>query len=201
MKTQRSPTKRTSPLFHLRDSLTTTPTMPFFYHIYIRNPLYRANEGDWTHERLIVAPFVKYSANYTHVEGSAGIGTETHLCPVMLDRRVPTHAPMSSIKWRHLRNGKEREFTINMVLAQINDPKYHGEVYCFRGLSNLQDTPERLMKDAQGWVMEVMKEWVTVKGQLNLCKKRLEISNVYEELDRQYRLVNPVPIRPCHGLV
>ena len=42
------------------------------------------------------------------------------------------------------------------------------------------------MKDAQGRVMEVMKELVTIEGQLNLCKKRLEISNTYEELDCQY---------------
>ena len=88
-----------------------------------------------------------------------------------------------------------------MGLALINNPKYHGEVNCFRGLSDLQETLERLMKDAQGWVMEVMKELVNVEVQLNLCKKRLEISDVYEELDRQYRLVNPVPIRPCHALV
>ena len=100
-----------------------------------------------------------------------------------------------------MRNGSDREFAINMVLAQINDPKYHGEVNHYRGLSDLQDTLERLMRDTQGRVMEVMKKLVTVEAQLNLCKKRLEISDTYEELDRQYRLVNPVPIRPCHGPV
>ena len=55
-----------------------------------------------------------------------------------------------------------------------------------------------MMKDAQGWVMEVMKELVNVEGQLNLRKKRLEISDAYEELDCQYHLVNLVPICPCH---
>ena len=106
---------------------------------------------------------------------------------------------MTPSKWKHLRNGDQREFTINMALAQINDPKYHGEVNCFRGLSDLQDTLERLMKDAQGCVMVVMKELVNIEAQLNLCKKRLEISDAYKELDCQYRLVNPVPIRPCHA--
>ena len=57
------------------------------------------------------------------------------------------------------------------------------------------------MKDAQGHVMEVMKELITVEGQLKLCKKRLEISDAYEEMDRYYRLVNPVPIRPRHSPV
>ena len=53
------------------------------------------------------------------------------------------------------------------------------------------------MKDAQGRVMEVMKELVTVEGQLNLCKKRLEISDMYEELDRHFHIANPVPVRSC----
>ena len=57
------------------------------------------------------------------------------------------------------------------------------------------------MRDAQGQVMEVMKELVTVEGQLNLCKKRSEISDAYKELDRQYHLVNPVPIHPRHAPV
>ena len=101
---------------------------------------------------------------------------------------------MTPIKWKYLRNRNEREFAINMVLSQINNPKYHGEINHYRGLSNLQDTLERLMKDAQGQVMEVMKELMTIEEQLNLCKKRLEISDIYEELDRHFCLANPVPI-------
>ena len=124
------------------------------------------------------------------VTGSAGKGTETRSCPIQVDRRVPTHVCMDPIKWKHLMLGNEREFAINMVLAQINDPKYHGEINCYRGLSELQVTLEMLMKDAQRWVMEVMKELVTIEGQLSLCKKRLEISDMYEELDRHFHLAN-----------
>ena len=177
------------------------PDHPLYYRIYVRNPQYTANQSKWAKERLIVARYIRYSADYTHVEGSAGIGTESWSCPVQMDRRVPTHAPMTPIKWRHLRNGSDREFAINMALAQINDPKCHGEINHYRGLSDLQDTLERLMREAQGHVMEVMKELVTIEAQLNLCKKRLEISNMYKELDRQYRLVNPVPICPYHATV
>ena len=97
--------------------INNNPNHPFYYRIYVRNPLYRTNEGDWTHERLIMASYIKYSANYMHVEGSAGIGNETRSCPVQIDRRVPTHAPMTPAKWRHLRNGNQREFAINMALA------------------------------------------------------------------------------------
>ena len=199
MKTQRRPTKKKNQcLAPPPGFINNVPDHPFYYHIYVRNPEYSANQSNWAKERLIVAPYIKYSADYTHVEGSAGVGTETRLCPVQIDRRVPTHAPMNPTKWRHMRNGSDREFTINMALAQINDPKYHGEVNRYRGLSNLQDTMERLMKEAQGQVKEVMKELVNVEAQLNLCKKRLEISDAYEELDHQYHLVNPVPIRPRH---
>ena len=179
--------------------INNVPNHPFFYRIYVRNPQYTANQSNWAKERLIVAPYIKYSADYTHVEGSAGVSTKTRSCPVQIDRRVPTHAPMTPTKWRHLRNGSDREFAINMALGQVNDPKYHGEINHYRGLSDLQDTLEKLMREAQGRVMEVMKELVNVEAQLNLCKKRLEISDVYEELDCQYRLVNPVPIRPRHA--
>ena len=177
------------------------PDHPFYYRIYVRNPEYTANQSNWAKERLIVAPYIKYSADYTQVEGSAGVGTESWSCPVQIDRRVPTHAPMTPTKWRHLRNRSDREFAINMALAQVNDPKYHGEVNRYRDLSDLQDTLEKLMREAQGQVMEVMKELVTVEAQLNLCKKSLEISDMYEDLDRQYCLVNPVPIRPRHTTI
>ena len=47
--------------------------------------------------------------------------------------------------------------------------------------------------------MEVMKELVVVDSQLDLCKKRLEISNAYEELDCYFHLAMPVPTCPCHS--
>ena len=84
-----------------------------------------------------MAPYIKYSADYTQVTGSTGEGTQECSCPVQVDRRVPTHAPMTPIKWRHLRSRNEREFTINMALAQINDPKYHREINHYKGLSDL----------------------------------------------------------------
>ena len=179
--------------------INNVPDHPFFYHIYVRNLEYSAKQANWAKERLVVAPYIKYLANYTHIEGSTGVRTKTWSCPVQIDRRVPTHAPINPIKWRHLRNGSDREFAINMALAQINDPKYHGKVNHYRGLSDLQETLERLMKEAQGHVMEVMKELVSVEAQLNLCKKRLEISDAYEELDHQYCHINPVPICPHHA--
>ena len=144
-----------------------------------------------------MAPFIKYSTDYTKVEGSTGDGTPTCLCPVQLARRVPTHTCMIPTMWKSLRCGHEKEFTINMALSQINDPRYNGEVNCYRGLSDLQDTLEVMMKDAQGWVMEVMKELVTIQRQLDLCKKRLECSNAYDELDCQFHLANQVLTHPC----
>ena len=44
---------------------------------------------------------------------------------------------------------------------------------------------------------------MTIEGQLNLCNKRIEISDAYEELDLHFCLANPVPIRshdtPIHS--
>ena len=112
------PSPENQPLIPPLGYITNNPEHPFYYHIYVRNPAYHANQGDWTHERLIVAPFIKYSTNYTMVMGSVGRGLETRSCPVQIDRGVPTHHPMTPLKWKHLRNGNEREFGINMALAQ-----------------------------------------------------------------------------------
>ena len=46
-----------------------------------------------------------------------------------------------------------------------------------------------------------MKELMTIQGQLDLCKKRLEISDAYAELDCHFPIANPVPICPCHSPV
>ena len=108
---------------------------------------------------------------------------------------------MTPLKWKHLRSGNEKEFGINMALAQMNDPKFHGEINRYRGLSDLHNTLEKLMRDAQGRVMEVMKELVVVDSQLDLCKKRLEISNTNEELDRYFHLAMPVPTSPRHSSI
>ena len=88
-----------------------------------------------------------------------------------------------------------------MALSQINNPRYIEEIHHFRGLSNLQETLETMMKDTQGCLMEVMKELVTVQGQLDLCKKMLEISNAYKELDHPFCLANPVCIHHCQSPV
>ena len=103
--------------------------------------------------------------------------------------------------WKSLKQGHEKEFANNMALSQIDNPRYNREVNHYRGLSDLQETLEVMMKDAQGQVMEVMKELVTVQGQLVLCKKGLEISNAYEKLDHHFCLPNPVPLCSCHSPV
>ena len=56
--------KENQPLIPPPGYITNNPKYPFYYRIYVRNPLYRPNQGDWTHERLIVAPFIKYSTDY-----------------------------------------------------------------------------------------------------------------------------------------
>ena len=86
------PTPENQPLIPPPGYITNNPEHPFYYHIYVRNPAYRANQGDWTHERLIVAPFTKYSADYTHVtrKSSSTPSRRPLLCWMNTGRRSPS---------------------------------------------------------------------------------------------------------------
>ena len=50
------------------------PTHPFFYPIHVPNPTYQETDNTWTGTHTIVAPFVRYSPDFTTVYGSAGAG-------------------------------------------------------------------------------------------------------------------------------
>ena len=47
--------------------ITNNPTHPFFYPIHIPNPTYRETDNTWTGTRTIVAPFIRYSPDFTTV--------------------------------------------------------------------------------------------------------------------------------------
>ena len=73
--------------------INNVPDHPFYYRIYVKNPKYQTNQANWATERLIVAPYIKYSADYTHVEGSAGVGTETPVMPCPDRQESPYSCP------------------------------------------------------------------------------------------------------------
>jgi hypothetical protein len=61
------------------------PEGAYFYPIYVKNPKY----GKWDREpRLMLAPFVQYSLDFTYVTGSAGKNEDRHIVPVFIGRKA-----------------------------------------------------------------------------------------------------------------
>ena len=100
------------------------PQHPFFYPIYLPSGTGRATK---------IAPYICYSPDYTLVEGSSGLRSETHITPIYLTKRAGHPFNMTSSKWTNLARGSPKEFAINMALDEINDPCLRGEVNRFRG--------------------------------------------------------------------
>ena len=68
--------------------ITNDPTHPFFYPIHVPNPTYRETDNTWTGTHTIVAPFIRYSPDFTIVYGSSGAGQPEESLPVHLLKRV-----------------------------------------------------------------------------------------------------------------
>ena len=100
------------------------PNHPFFYPIYLPCGTGRATR---------IAPYIRYSPDYTLVEGSLGLGSETRTTLVYLTKKAGHPFNMTSSKWANLARDSPKEFAINMALEEINDPQLKGEVNRFRG--------------------------------------------------------------------
>ena len=70
----------------------------------------------------------------------------------------------------------EREFAINAVLTEINDPRLTGEITRYRGYAKLVTTLEGFLKEARERTKTVMKELVKVEEELKKSKQRLEMA-------------------------
>ena len=159
----------------------------YFYPIYVRNPAYRGscNDNDFTpgrEQRVILAPFIKYSTDYTHVFGTLGEGHEQRSLPVQLGKRVSFPRHIKPEEWKHLESENEREFTINAVLTEINDPRLTGEITRYRGYARLTTTLEGFLKEARERTKTVTAELVKVEGELNKCKQRIGLAGAYHEI-------------------
>ena len=112
--------------------ITNDPTHPFFYPIHVPNPTYRETDNTWTGTRTMVAPFIRYSPDFTTVYGCAGAGQPEESLPVHLLRRVRDPHHLSYEDWKELQGGSQKEFAINMAIAEANDPCLTGEVNRYR---------------------------------------------------------------------
>ena len=116
------------------------PQHPFFNPIYLPTGTGRASK---------IAPYIRYSPDYTLVEGSPGLGSETCITPVYLTKKAGHPFNMTSSKWANLARGSPKELAINMALDKINNPCLRGEVNHFRGKWEVANTLNKLHKETQ----------------------------------------------------
>jgi hypothetical protein len=174
------------------------PEGAYFYPIYVKNPKY----GKWDREpRLMLAPFVQYSLDFTYITGSAGKNEERRVVPVFIGRKARFFQKMTTGKWNDLKRGSDQEFAVNEAVTMATDPRLKGELNRFRGKDDLCNTLREMLSDAQRRVGKLQERLVKEREELAQSMHRLEEANVYEELDRYYRLAFPIPIPPRHSPV
>ena len=172
----------------------------YFYPIYVRNPAYRGphNDNDFTpgrEQRVILAPFIKYSTNYTHVFGTLGEGQEVRSLAVQLGKRVKFPRHIKPEEWKHLEVENEREFAINAVLTEINDPHLTGEITRYCGYAKLTSMLEGFLKGARERTRTIMAELVKVEEELKKCKQHIELAGAYHKIAGYFDRHFPLPVQ------
>ena len=81
------------------------PLGRMFYPIYVKNPAYRPMRNGHEGRRLRLAPYIKYSPDYTMVFGTNGKGHEIRSTPVYVGRRSRSPAHMTPAMWKELEEG------------------------------------------------------------------------------------------------
>ena len=162
-----------------------------FYPIHVPNPIY----GKWDHEnRTKVAKYIQYNADYTYVTGTEGRGHSQHTIPVYISRQTRFYAPMTAAKWREFRRGAPQEFLINEAIADMADPRVVGEVNRLRGKMELRDTLDKLRRDTQHRLDEIMKEYTITEQELTNSMVRIERANLYNLIQDQLKQSFPAPV-------
>ena len=172
------------------------PTHPFFYPIHVPNPTYRETDNTWTGTRTIVAPFIRYSPDFTTVYGSAGVGHQEESLPVHLLKKVQDPHHLSYDDWKQLQGGSQREFIINGAMNEINNPcliwevnHYRKEIRAARALRDLEaETHARQHKISQ--------EREVVEKVLKESMRRIEQAGAYEELNHCIRAATSPSLSP-----
>jgi len=172
------------------------PLGHMFYPIYVKNPNYRPTRQGQEGRRLHLAPYIKYSPDYTMVFGTNGKGQEIRSTSVYVGRRARSPAHMTPAMWKELEEGAPQEFAVNEALMVEGNPRLHGEINRFRAKRALVDTLEHLRWGAQKQVNDITKELLGMKRDLAECKVRLELANTHQELQDLHRWSFPPIPRP-----
>ena len=72
--------------------------------------------------------------------GTLGEGQEIRSLAVQVGKRVRFPCHITAAKWKHLEQNNEREFAIDTVLTEINDPHLTGEIARYWGYTKLKTT-------------------------------------------------------------
>ena len=180
--------------------ITNNPTHPFFYPIHVPNPTYWETDNTWTGTRTIVAPFIRYSPDFTTVYGSAGVGHQEESLPVHLLKKVQDPHHLSYDKWKQLQGGSQREFVINAAMNGINNPCLIGEVNCYRKEIRAARALRDLEAETHARQHKISQEREVVEKVLKESMRRLEQAGAYEELTHHIRMATspPFPHMPHH---
>jgi hypothetical protein len=144
----------------------------------------------------MLAPYIQYSSDYTKVMGTEGMGFECRTIPVYIGKRARHFQKMTTEKWRYLHCDTDTEFAVNKAMAEISDPKLTGEVNRFRGLADIKDTMDKLLRDTMQHVNEIMREAVVIDVEFKHCTTRLELADAFQEINDWFHHSYPLPVRP-----
>ena len=176
--------------------ITNDPTHPFFYPIHVPNPTYRETDNTWMGAHTIVAPFIRYSPDFTTVYGCSGAGQPEESLPVHLLRRVQDPHHLSYKDWKELQGRSQKEFAINMAIAEANDPCLTGEVNRYRKEIRTTRALRDLEAETRARTYKISQEREVVEKVLKESMRRLEQAGVYEELLHRSRTATPLPLPP-----
>jgi hypothetical protein len=65
-----------------------------------------------------------------------------------------------------------------------------------RGLADIKDTMDKLLRDATQHINEIMREAVVIDVEFQHCTKRLELADAFQEINDRFHRSYPLPIHP-----
>ena len=126
--------------------------------------------------------------------GTLGERQEVRSLAVQVGKQVRFPRQIKQAEWKHLEEENEREFAINQVLIEINDPCLTGKIARYRGYAKLMNTLEGFLKEARKWTRTVMAELVKVEEEFKKCKQCLKLAGVYHKIADHFDCHFPLPI-------
>ena len=144
----------------------------------------------------IVAPFIRYSPDFTTVYGSAGVGHQAESLPVHLLKKVQDPYHLSYKNWKELQGGSQREFVINAAMNEINDPCLIGEVNRYRKEIRAARALRDLEAETSARQHKISQEREVVEKVLKESMRRIEQAGAYEELNHCIRSATSSSLSP-----